>query len=100
MKSTHEGNRLRWWIEKQKIRIDKFLEKTGLKSYSNFYYYYDQETIKKSKLQKFCAALHVTLEQFNQPAFEATDLSEAESPAYAISKHHGLNLRTPGHKRY
>lgn len=86
----HHGNRLRWWIEKTKISVEGFLEKAGLKTYSNLYYYYAQSEIKRKKLEIFCAALGITMEQFLDPKNELQE----DAALYTVSKHQGQNLET------
>jgi transcriptional regulator with XRE-family HTH domain len=86
----HEGQRLRKWIEKSNIPVIDIVQGVGLKSYSHLYYYYPQERIRKTMLEKICKALGITLDEFYHGELIKGIIDEEN----AISFHQGINLRS------
>jgi DNA-binding Xre family transcriptional regulator len=97
MATIHEGERLKYLIENQDIKLKDVVEKLGYSNYERLYYYYNQPQIKRSTLQKFCEVLNISVDTFYNTvknAYNYTDnlLKEDTSTTYGISKHQGKNL--------
>jgi transcriptional regulator with XRE-family HTH domain len=95
--TIHEGERLRWWVEKKFKRYDELINNGTVNSYEILNYYFNKAQIKRSKLEYFCKALGITIDTFyksvNDDILNTGSTQDANSP-YSISKHQGKNLQT------
>lgn len=86
--APHDGDRLRWWVEKEEKNVDAFLTKMGFETYSNLYYWYGKREIKLDQKEKFCKALGIAIEEWYTPP--GAEEPEAD---YKIVTHQGAKLR-------
>lgn len=93
----HQGQRLKWWVERKFKQYSDFINTGAVKSYEMLNYYFSKEQIKKSKIDEFCRALDISTEQFyisvKEENTNVNHLKEDSHP-YQVSKHQGRNLQS------
>jgi len=97
MTTIHEGQRLKYLIENQDIKLKHIVEKLGYSNYERLYYYYDKAQIKRSTLDRFCEVLNISVDTFYNTVKKIDNYTnnvakEDASTTYTTSKHQGKNL--------
>lgn len=84
----NDGQLLKKWVALSGKPVNDIVKGMGFSNYSHLHYYYPQEQIKKSTVEKFCEVLGISIEDFYNG-----ELVKGNSSGTSISMHHGQNLK-------
>lgn len=90
--NIHEGERLKWFIDRKFKQRDDAIKAGIANSYELMNYYFAKQQIKRSKLEFFCKALGISIDTFYKSVNENLSNNTENEPS--VSKHQGNNLKS------